>query len=65
MTRLTNEFIETEIEQPESGQGFYRYEGIPGFAIRATRKSKVYILEKTRRRLDPKNDSWKVQRDVA
>jgi len=46
MTKLTKEFIETEIEKPESGQRFYRDRDVPGFAIRATHNSKSYILEK-------------------
>lgn len=46
MTRLTKEFIETEIEKPESGQRFYRDKDVPGFAVRVTPNSKSYILEK-------------------
>ena len=46
MTRLTNEFVESEIQAPSSGQRFYRDEDIPGFAMRVTLRSKSYILEK-------------------
>lgn len=46
MAKLTKHFIELEIEQPVTGQRFFRDEDIPGFAIRVTRRSKSYILEK-------------------
>lgn len=46
MPKLTKEFIEVEIQAPAYGQRFYRDEDLPGFAIRATRKSKSFILEK-------------------
>jgi hypothetical protein len=46
MAKLTKQFIELEIEQPISGQRFIRDEDLPGFAVRVTRRSKSYILEK-------------------
>jgi hypothetical protein len=46
MPKLTKQFIELEIQTPESGQRFDRDDDVPGFAIRVTRKSKSYILEK-------------------
>ena len=46
MTRLTREFIETEIEKPESGQRFNRDKDVAGFAVRVIPNSKSYILEK-------------------
>lgn len=46
MTKLTKEFIDSKIEAPKDGQRFYRDEDMPGFAVRATRKCKSYILEK-------------------
>lgn len=45
MPRLTKPFIDS-IEPPASGQCFYRDEDVPGFALRATPKSKSFILEK-------------------
>jgi integrase len=46
MSKLTKQFIESEIQPPVTGQRFYRDEDIPGFAIRVTPKSCAYILEK-------------------
>lgn len=46
MSKLTKQFIESEIHPPLSGQRFYRDDDILGFAIRVTPKSKSYILEK-------------------
>ncbi len=46
MPKLTQQFIDLEIQLPEAGQRFYRDDEIPGFAIRVTRKSKSYIFEK-------------------
>jgi integrase len=46
MAKLTKQFVESEIKPPVTGQRFYRDEDLPGFAIRVTRKSKSYILEK-------------------
>lgn len=46
MAKLTKQFIELDIEQPLTGQRFYRDEDIPGFAIRVTKSSKSFILEK-------------------
>lgn len=46
MSKLTKQFIESEIQAPLSGQRFYRDDDILGFAIRVTPKSKSYILEK-------------------
>ena len=46
MSKLTKQFIELEIQAPITGQRFYRDEDLPGFAIRVTRNSKSYILEK-------------------
>lgn len=46
MPKLTKEFIESEIQLPVAGQVFYRDDDISGFAVRATPKSKSYILEK-------------------
>ena len=46
MSKLTKQFIESEIQPPVTGQCFYRDEDVPGFAIRVTPKSKSYIFEK-------------------
>jgi integrase len=46
MPKLTKQFIESEIEQPLTGQRFVRDDDLPGFAIRVTPRSKSYILEK-------------------
>ena len=46
MAKLTRHFIETEIKLPTSGQRFYRDDDIAGFAVRATPKSKSFVLEK-------------------
>jgi len=46
MSKLTKQFIESEIEPPVAGQRFYRDDDVAGFAVRVTRKSKGYILEK-------------------
>jgi hypothetical protein len=46
MSKLTKHFVECEIELPVSGQRFYRDDDLPGFAIRVTRKSKSFILER-------------------
>jgi hypothetical protein len=46
MSKLTKQFIELEIEPPSAGQMFYRDDDVPGFAVRVTKKSKSYILEK-------------------
>jgi len=46
MPKLTKQFIESGIQPPVTGQRFYRDDDVPGFAIRVTRKSKSYILEK-------------------
>ena len=46
MSKRTKQFIELEIQAPMTGQRFYREEDLPGFAIRVTRNSKSYILEK-------------------
>jgi hypothetical protein len=46
MPKLTKQFIDSEIQLPVTGQRFYRDDDMPGFAIRVTRKSKSYILEK-------------------
>jgi hypothetical protein len=46
MSKLTKQFIESEIQPPVTGQRFFRDDDVPGFAIRVTRKSKSYILEK-------------------
>ena len=46
MLKLTKQFIDSEIQLPVTGQRFYRDDDMPGFAIRVTRKSKSYILEK-------------------
>ena len=46
MSKLTKQFIELEIQAPITGQRFYRDEDLPGFAIRVTRNSKSFILEK-------------------
>ena len=46
MSKLTKQFIESEIQPPVTGQRFYRDDDLPGFAIRVTRKSKSFILEK-------------------
>jgi len=46
MSKLTKQFLESEIQSPVTGQRFYRDEDLPGFAIRVTRRSRSYILEK-------------------
>ncbi|MBX9771023.1 MAG: integrase family protein [Candidatus Obscuribacterales bacterium] len=46
MPKLTQQFIESEIQAPGKGQRFYRDDDIRGFAIRVTRSSKAYIFEK-------------------
>ena len=46
MPKLTKEFIESEIILPVAGQRFYRDDELPGFAVRATAKSKSFILER-------------------
>lgn len=46
MPKLTKEFIESEIQSPVAGQRFYRDDDLPGFAIRVTKKSRSFILEK-------------------
>ncbi|MBS2005766.1 MAG: site-specific integrase [Cyanobacteria bacterium SZAS TMP-1] len=46
MSKLTKQFIELEIKPPSAGQMFYRDDDVPGFAVRVTKKSKSYILEK-------------------
>lgn len=46
MPKLTNQFIESEIEVPVSGQRFYRDADLPGFAMRVTPKCKSYVLER-------------------
>ena len=38
MPKLTQQFIDLEIQLPEEGQRFYRDVEIAGFAIRVTRK---------------------------
>jgi Arm DNA-binding domain len=52
MSKLTKQFIESEIQAPANGQRFYRDDDVRGFAVRVTRKSKSYILE---RRVDGAN----------
>lgn len=46
MSKLSREFIESEINPPTTGQRFYRDADIPGFAVRVTQRSKSFILEK-------------------
>ncbi len=46
MSKLTKQFMESEIQVSVTGQGFYRDDEVPGFAIRVTRKCKSWILEK-------------------
>jgi hypothetical protein len=46
MSKLTKQFIELEIQPPITGQRFYRDQDLPGFAIRVTRRSKSFVLEK-------------------
>lgn len=46
VAKLTKQFIESEVEPPLTGQRFIRDEELPGFAIRLTKRSKSYILEK-------------------
>ena len=46
MPKLTKEFIEAEINSPVTGQRFYRDDDLPGFAIRVTRSSMSFVLEK-------------------
>ena len=46
MPTLNRQFIDSEIQSPASGQRFYRDDELSGFAIRVTRNSKSYILEK-------------------
>ena len=46
MPTLNRQFIDSGIQAPASGQRFYRDYELPGFAIRVTRNSKSYILEK-------------------
>jgi hypothetical protein len=46
MSKLTKQFIESEIQPPSTGQRFYRDDDLPGFAIRVMQKPKSYVLEK-------------------
>jgi hypothetical protein len=46
MSKLTKEFVESEIQLPLKGQCFYRDDDVHGFAVRVTPKSKSYILER-------------------
>jgi len=46
MSKLTKEFIESDINPPITGQRFYRDADMPGFAVRVTQRSKSFILEK-------------------
>ncbi len=46
MSKLSKHFVENEIRPPISGQCFYRDDDILEFAVRVTRKSMSYILEK-------------------
>jgi integrase len=46
MPKLSRQFIESNIELPTSGQRFYRDDGLAGFAVRATPKTKSYVVEK-------------------
>ena len=41
MSKLTEQFIESEIEPPVAGQRFYRDDDVAGFAVRVTRKSNL------------------------
>lgn len=45
MPKITKQFID-QIQAPETGQKFYRDDDIRGFAVRATKNSNAYILEK-------------------
>jgi len=46
MPKLNKQFMGTEIQAPITGQIFYRDDELPGFAIRVTRNSKSYIIER-------------------
>lgn len=46
MPKLTKEFIESELQSPVAGQCFYRDDELRGFAIRVTKNSRSFVLEK-------------------
>ena len=46
MSKLTKQFVESEILLPIKGQCFYRDDDVPGFAVRVTPRSKSFVLEK-------------------